>query len=109
MSSSERGEHPYAERLRGLEDRIGRERPVRVLLGRAERQDEPVAVLEVGRELQPVEVRYARSRSVRLRSASALISAPRSSAIPVIQSQVSITITPESAPHVLLYDANVAV
>jgi hypothetical protein len=29
--------------------------------------------------------------------------------MPVIQSQVSITITAESEPHVLLYDANVAV
>jgi len=29
--------------------------------------------------------------------------------MPVIQSQVSVTITAESVPHVLLYDANVAV
>ena len=49
------------------------------------------------------------SRNVPLRSNSALISAPSSSAIPVIQSHVSVTITAESVPHVLLYDANVAV
>jgi len=29
--------------------------------------------------------------------------------MPVSQSQVNVTITAESAPHVLLYDANVAV
>ena len=50
------------------------------------------------------------SHNSRLRSASALISAPSSNAIPLIHSHVSITITAESAPpHVLLYDANVAV
>ena len=46
---------------------------------------------------------------VAVRSTSALISAPSSNAIPLIHSHVSITITAESAPHVLLYDANVAV
>ena len=49
------------------------------------------------------------SRSSRLRSTSELISAPSRSAMPVSQSHVSVTITAESAPHVLLYDANVAV
>jgi hypothetical protein len=51
--------------------------------------------------------RVARGRPSR--SHSRLISAPSRSAMPVIQSQVSVTITAESVPHVLLYDANVAV
>jgi hypothetical protein len=37
-----------------------------------------------------------------------LISAPSSSAIALNQSQVSITITADSDPHVLLYEPNVA-
>jgi hypothetical protein len=43
-------------------------------------------------------------RSSRLRSASALISAPRSNATPLNQSQVSITTTAERAPQALLYE-----
>jgi hypothetical protein len=48
-------------------------------------------------------------RNSRLRSTSALISAPRSRAQPVSQSQVSITITAASEPHALLYEENMAV
>src|SRR5690349_18019381 len=44
-------------------------------------------------------------RSSRLRSASAFTSAPNSSASPVSQSHVSITITADSEPQVLLYEA----
>jgi hypothetical protein len=64
-------------------------------------------VLEVRLELQPVEILYA--RAVRLRRASALISAPSNNAIAVSHSHVSITMTAESEPHVLLYDPNVDV
>ena len=45
-------------------------------------------------------------RNSRLRSASALISAPRSMATELSQSQVSITTTAASEPHVLLYELN---
>src|SRR5581483_2298062 len=45
-------------------------------------------------------------RSSRERSASALISAPKSSARPESQSQVSITTTAASEPHALLYEPN---
>ena len=45
-------------------------------------------------------------RSWRLRSASALISTPSSSATLLSQSHVSITTTADSEPQVLLYDPN---
>src|SRR5438874_3709185 len=45
-------------------------------------------------------------RSSRLRSSSASISAPRSSATELSQSQVSITTTAASEPQVLLYELN---
>jgi hypothetical protein len=47
-------------------------------------------------------------RGSRLRSASALSSAPKSSARPVSQGQASM-ITAESEPQVLLYEPNLAV
>jgi hypothetical protein len=64
----QRGQHGHAERLGGLdrdalgEDRVGGQRQVRVLLGRAERQHDPVVVLEVHLELHPVEVGDAHDR-----------------------------------------------
>ena len=43
-------------------------------------------------------------RNSRLRSVSALISAPKSSATALIHSHVSITTTAESEPQALLYE-----
>jgi hypothetical protein len=64
----ERRQDRHAQRLGGLdcdplrERRVGREREVCVLLGRSERQDDAVVVLEIGLESHPVTVGDAHAR-----------------------------------------------
>ena len=66
----ERGEHRDAERLGCLdgdalgEDRVGAEREERVLLGRSEREHDPIVAREVLLELHPVAVPDAHRASL---------------------------------------------